>query len=48
MQTKDSIIDKFDLMGFRSEKERIIFEHRLDFDYTCKQISEQPICASNT
>lgn len=48
MQTKENIVDKFSLMGFSSDKERIIFEKRLRFDYTYKLSDEKPVLAKNT
>ena len=48
MQFKSSIIDKFAVMGFSTDNERVMFEQRLNFDYTLKPAKKQPILANNT
>ena len=48
MQIKSSINEKFAVMGFHTDNERVIFEQRLNFDYTLKPAQKQPILANNT
>ena len=48
MEKKKCIIDKFKVLGFNSDHERVLFEQHLNFDYTYKSQADKPLLASNT
>lgn len=45
---QESITQKFLMLGFGSNQERIMFERRFKFDYNYKAQNEQHIIACNT